>query len=255
VFIRVLFTHDTAAVEICGTVSAVTSAHPSKAEIVSVNVGLPRTIATPRGDVETAIFKEPTTERLAVSQLNLEGDAQADLTVHGGANKAVYGYPVEHYEYWADALGRTDLTPGQFGENLTTRGLLEKEVLIGDVFSVGSATLEVSQPRSPCFKLGLRMGDPRFPKKFHKSGLSGFYFRVLETGEIGAGDELDRIERGRSGITVHEIWALSHGDASDPARLATALELDTLGPEWHTPMERKLRAYMTHPTSREANDE
>lgn len=210
-------------------------------KIESVNVGLPRMIATPRGDVRTAIFKGPTAERLVVSQLNLEGDAQADLTVHGGVNKAVYGYPIEHYEYWADALQRTDLTPGQFGENLTTRGLLENEVLIGDVFSAGSAVIQVSQPRSPCFKLGLRMGDPRFPKKFLKSGLSGFYFRVVETGEIGAGDELERLERGPSGITVHDIWALSYGAASDPERLQCALQLDTLGGEWRTPMERKLR--------------
>ena len=205
-------------------------------ELISVNIGLPREVDSPAGLVRTAIFKAPTDLPVRVAPHNLQGDAQADLSVHGGANKAVYGYPVEHYPVWATELGRSDLEHGQFGENLTTRGLLEQEVRIGDVFAVGSAVLQVTQPRSPCFKLGIRMGDPRFVKTFLRSGRTGMYFRIVRAGELRVGDSLRRIERGASGVTVHEVWALSHGNNHDPARLRLALQLPTLGREWRQPM-------------------
>lgn len=211
------------------------------AELVSVNVGLPRQIETPRGPVMTAIFKSPTGQRLRAERHNLEGDRQADLSVHGGENKAVYGYPVEHYPLWAKELGRNDLEHGQFGENLTTRGILEKELGVGDLLSIGSAVLQVSQPRAPCFKLGLRMGDPNFVRTFLQSGRPGFYFRIVEPGELGVGDAVERIERGPTGVTVHEVWELSYGSAADPERLRLALEIPTLGDEWKKPMLTKLR--------------
>jgi len=210
------------------------------AELVSLNVGLPREIETPHGVVTTAIFKSPTDRRLRAEPHNLEGDRQADPSAHGGPNKAVYGYPLEHYAPWSRELDRTDLTHGHFGENLTTRGLLENEVRIGDVYSIGSSLLQVTQPRSPCFKLGLRMGDPRFVRTFHRSGRTGFYFAIVQAGEIGAGDEITLVERGASGFTVRDIWELSHGERADIDALRRALQIPTLGTEWSNPMRAKL---------------
>ena len=206
-------------------------------ELVSVNVGMPRPIDTRNGPVLTGIFKRPIKSRVRVRRHNLDGDGQADLESHGGENKAVYGYPFEHYPTWAAELGRDDLSPGQFGENLTTRGLLETEVGLGDVFQIGTAVLKVSQPRMPCFKLGLRMGDPRFVKTFLKSGRPGFYFRVVKEGQIQAGDRIERIETGATGITVYELWDLVFGPTDDPERLRLAETIPTLGPEWrgHAP--------------------
>lgn len=209
------------------------------AKVVSVNVGLPRVVDTPRGPVRTGIFKFPTEGPVEVRGDQLDGDGQADLESHGGDNKAVYGYPSEHYPTWAKEIGRDDLTPGQFGENLTTEGLLETEVVIGDVFRIGSAALQVSQPRSPCFKLGIRMGDPTFVREFLRSGRPGFYFRVVEEGALQEGDTIERIERGSTGITVHELWDLSFGSATDPARRRLALGIPTLGPEWTKAMRAR----------------
>lgn len=193
---------------------------------------MPQQIDTPNGPVLTGIFKTPTPRRVRVRRHNLDGDGQADLSAHGGENKSVYGYPSEHYPAWATELARDDLAPGQFGENLTTHGLLEREVGIGDVFRVGTALLQVSQPRLPCFKLGIRMGDPKFVKAFLRSGRPGFYFRVLEEGTLGPGDEVERIERGETGITIYELWDLTFGTAHDPERLRLAQTIPTLGPEW-----------------------
>jgi MOSC domain-containing protein YiiM len=202
------------------------------AELISVNVGLPRPIETPTGPVLSGIYKSPTEKRTRVRRFNLDGDRQADLSAHGGENKAIYGYPQEHYAAWATELGREDFVPGQFGENLTTRGLLENEVGIGDVYKIGSALLEVSQPRTPCFKLGVRMGDPTFVRVFLRSGRPGFYFRVDKEGTLGAGDAIELIERGKTGITVYELWDLCFGTASSPERIALARSIPTLGPEW-----------------------
>jgi MOSC domain-containing protein YiiM len=210
------------------------------AELISVNVGLPRPIDTPNGPVLSGIFKSPTEKRVQVRRHNLEGDGQADLSSHGGENKAVYGYPQEHYSTWAAELCRSDLGLGQFGENLTTRGLLETEVRVGDVFRVGSAVLQVSQPRSPCFKLGVRMGDPKFVRTFLRSGRPGFYFRIVKAGALQVGDAIERIEPGDTDVTVHEVWDLSFGEAREQERLRAALNIPTLGPEWLRPMRAKL---------------
>src|SRR5947209_8442554 len=151
--------------------------------VVSVNVGTPKTRIWQGRYVSTAIFKDPVAGRVPLRRLNIDGDAQADLTVHGGPDKAVYAYPSEHYDYWREVLPGRDLPPGVFGENLTTEGLDERSVSIGDEFRVGSARLVVTQPRQPCFKLGLRFGDPAMVRRFVEAGRPGIYFAVAEEGE------------------------------------------------------------------------
>ncbi len=157
-------------------------------KVVSVNLGRPRTIVWQGRKVRTGIFKEPVAGKVDLGTLNLEGDGQADLRVHGGVDKAVYAYPVEHYPTWSAELGRS-LPYGQFGENLTLEGLTEDEARIGDRYRIGSALLEVSQPRVPCFKLGIRMEDDAFPQRFLESLRSGFYLRVAAPGTLEAGDD------------------------------------------------------------------
>jgi len=175
--------------------------------LLSVNVGLPKTVTLMRRAVSTAFFKEPVPGVIPLSNLGLRGDGQADPKVHGGPAKAVYLYPFEHYAHWSAVLGRTDLTPGAFGENFTTEGLLETDVRIGDVFAVGSATLQVTKPRRPCAKLGLRMGSMNFVRVFAAGGRPGFYLSVVEEGSVGAGDAITRITTDPSRPTVAEVFA------------------------------------------------
>ena len=201
-------------------------------KLLSVNVSLPRPVDYQGRTVETGIFKSPVSGRVPVRRLNLDGDGQADLTGHGGVNRAVYAYPYEHYGHWAVELGRDDFSYGQFGENLTVEGLTEETVYIGDVIRIGTARLEVSQPRPPCFKLGLRMGQPTFPKAFLASGRVGFYLRVLEEGEIGAGDDIFREALGVGRMTVREISHLLHFDKGNREAAARAAELPALSQPW-----------------------
>ena len=170
----------------------------------SVNVGLPQPLATHKGDVQSGIIKTPVAGRVRAHRLGLAGDGQADLTVHGGPDKAVYAYSHDHYPLWARELGRADLGPGFFGENLTVDGMLESDVRIGDIYRIGSAVVQVTQPRSPCFKLTAHLGLPGFAKTFLASGRSGFYLRVLEEGDVGAGDAVELISSPPSGFTVLE---------------------------------------------------
>ena len=180
-------------------------------KLLSVQVGRPRTIPSPgRDPVRTAIFKDPVLFRVLVRRLNIEGDAQADLRVHGGPDKAVYAYDRSGYDHWRARLPE-ELPYGQFGENLTVEGMPESQVRIGDVYRVGGALLQVSQPRSPCYKLSLKMGRPDFGKAFVASGHPGFYFRVLEEGEIGAGDAIELLEAGPRGATVERVAARLFG--------------------------------------------
>ena len=160
--------------------------------IVSVNVGMPRDVVWRGRTVRTGIFKDPVPDAVPLRRLNLDGDAQADLTVHGGPDKAVYAYPYEHYDGWRARLGR-ELSFGNFGENFTTEGLTEDQVHIGDEFRVGSARVVVTQPRLPCYKLGLRFGDPTMVKTFLEAGHPGIYFAVVEEGMVGPGDRIDRV--------------------------------------------------------------
>jgi MOSC domain-containing protein YiiM len=209
-------------------------------KLVSVNVSLPRLVESRGRTVSTSIFKEPVAGRILVRRLSLEGDWQADLRSHGGLNKAVYAYPLEHYARWAHELGRDDLRPGQFGENLTLEGLTEDTVRLGDVFRVGGALLQVTQPRYPCFKLGIKMGDPSFPRRFLASGRTGFYLRVLEEGEVGAGDTVERVEKSDA-LTVGDLWHLVLVDKRNVEGARQALRCPTLAPEWREPLEERLR--------------
>jgi len=175
--------------------------------LLSVNVALPKTVTLLGRSVRTGFFKEPVLGAIPLSFLGLEGDGQADPRYHGGPGKAVYLYPFEHYAYWSAALSRSDFTPGAFGENFTAEGLLETETRIGDVFAIGSATLQVTQPRTPCAKLGLRMGSLRFVRVFAAAGRPGFYLSVLEEGSVEAGDAIARVATDAKRPTVAEVFS------------------------------------------------
>jgi MOSC domain-containing protein YiiM len=208
--------------------------------LLSVNVAKPREVDRDGEKIATGIFKEPVDGRVALRATNLDGDGQADLSVHGGIHKAVYVYSVDHYAFWRAELGRDDLRYGQFGENFSVAGWTDDEVHIGDVFRVGTALLEVTQPRTPCFKLGLRMGDATFPKRFLASGRPGFYLRVLEEGEVGAGDAMERVRVGPEEMTVQEVTRLLHFERGDRARLKRVLAIPALSPEWRRSFEELL---------------
>ncbi len=200
------------------------------ASVLSINVGTPRQVPFNGGTVLTSIFKSPVEGRRAVRHHNIDGDRQSDLTVHGGPNKAVYCYPSEHYSYWREKLPQMDLSVGgTFGENLTTEGLLESDVFIGDVFRVGSALLKVTQPRMPCFKLGIRFNLPTMVKLFWQSGRSGIYFSIMEEGEIAAGDAIDRIERGPEPLTIADVVRLYRGDETSPELFERAMRAPLSG--------------------------
>ena len=192
--------------------------------ILSVNVGMPREVEWQGMTVLTGIFKEPVTTKVKLRTLNLDGDAQADLTVHGGPDKAVYAYPSEHYSSWQARVGR-NLSPGGFGENLTTEGLVEDRVHIGDEFRVGSARLVVTQPRWPCYKLGIRFGDPSMVKTFLKVGWPGIYFAVVEEGEVGPGDAVELLHTDERLITVTDMLALILDRNTAPGDIRRLLEI------------------------------
>ena len=173
----------------------------STMKIVSVNLGMPRDVEWHGRIVSTGIFKKPVAGRVALRKLNLDGDGQADLNVHGGEYKAVYCYALEHYAYWKEALGR-ELPVGMFGENFTTEGSLEEAVHLGDRFSVGTAEVVVTQPRLPCYKLGIRFGADDMVKRYLASGRGGFYLAVTREGEVGAGDEISLLSRDENAVPV-----------------------------------------------------
>ncbi|MBV8894968.1 MAG: MOSC domain-containing protein [Acidobacteriaceae bacterium] len=191
------------------------SSEKNRPNILSVNVGQPREIALRDRVVLTSIFKPPVHGRIAVRGHNIEGDRQSDLRVHGGPYKAVYAYAFEHYSYWANELPDTDLTWGAFGENLTLEGLTEEIAYIGDQYRAGSAVLEITQPRMPCFKLNLRFERSDMVKRFWRSGYSGIYFSIVEEGELGAGDELEFLNRRSRPISVAEVVRLYKGETHD----------------------------------------
>jgi MOSC domain-containing protein YiiM len=182
--------------------------------------------------VGTGIFKKPVDHAVRATRLTLEGDRQVDLRYHGGEHKAVYAYPSEHYDTWASELGRDDLSPGRFGENFTTEGLMETNVHIGDQFRAGEALVEVTQPRVPCFKLGIAMGDPRFVKTFLESERSGFYLRVLEEGDVKAGDSIERVFEHAEAVTVRYIHHLYFRDSLNTEEIKRMLTIEALSKEW-----------------------
>jgi len=209
-------------------------------KLLSVNVGLPREIEWKEKIVRTSIFKAPVTGRVRVAKLNLEGDQQSDLTVHGGIDKAVYAYPSEHYAFWRRELPGMDLPWGVFGENFTTEGLLEETFHIGDRLRIGSAEFMVTQPRMPCFKLGIRFNRSDMVKRFLQSGRTGFYFAVLKEGEVAAGDSIELLERDEHKIPVADVVNLYRGDAANQKLLRRVSELPSLPNSWREYFRKRL---------------
>jgi MOSC domain-containing protein YiiM len=210
-------------------------------KVMSLCVGLPREVEWHGKTVLTSIFKTPVDRRLRVTTLNIEGDEQSDLTVHGGVDKAVYVYAAEHYEFWRRELPKADLPWGVFGENLTCDGLTEAQVLIGDRFRVGSAEFVVTQPRLPCFKLGIRLGRPDFLKRFLQSGRTGFYFSVSREGDVGPGDSIELVAKATDGLTVADVVNLYTVDQRNQELLRRATQSSVLPESWKDYFRKRLR--------------
>jgi len=208
--------------------------------LVSLNIAQVQTVQHNGKPVRTGIFKVPVEGPRAVAALGIDGDEQADLKHHGGEDKAVYGYPAEHYPTWAAELGQDYFPPGQFGENLTTTGLLEDRVCIGDIYRIGGVALQVTQPRVPCAKLAMKMGLPTFLKTFLASGRSGFYFRVLEPGTLQAGDDITLEEPGPGAVTVLRANRLRHFETGDRDGIEAVLAVPALSATWRAEFERLL---------------
>ena len=200
--------------------------------VISVQAGIPRTVLRDGEKVLTGIFKTPVQKRLRIRALNLEGDRQADLSVHGGQDKAVYAYPSEHYPYWKNELPGIELPWGSFGENLTTEGLLESDVGLGDRFTIGTAEVVVTQPRLPCFKLNLKFDRDDMVKRFLASRRTGFYFRVLREGEIGAGDEIVRVHQDENRVSISDALKIYLGEPDSDELRERALRVRYLSASW-----------------------
>jgi MOSC domain-containing protein YiiM len=211
-------------------------------KIISVNVSLPRTVLWKNHEVTTGIFKEPVQGRVMARKLNLDGDRQADLTVHGGPEKAIYGYPTDHYSFWQGELPGMDLPWGMFGENLSIEGLHEDETRIGDRFRVGTALLMATQPRIPCYKLAVKFGRDDILKRFLHSAKSGVYFSVLEEGFIQGGDTIEKIHQDESGIFVTDINRLYATRPGDVSLLRRVVQLKALPQGWREYFGQRLEA-------------
>lgn len=209
-------------------------------KIISLNVGLPRLVLRDGEPVSTGIFKEPIAERVMMRTLNLDGDRQADLSVHGGPSKAVYVYPAEHYDFWKRELPEMDLPWGMFGENFTTTGLLETETNIGDQFRIGTAEVMVTQPRMPCYKLALKFGRSDIIKRFLQSERTGFYLAVLKEGEVRAGDEFEPLGRDAHDVRVSDITRLYTREKHNATLLRRAIEVEALPESWRGYFQHQL---------------
>ena len=211
--------------------------------LLSVNVGRPARLRGGR-TVYTSVWKEPVHGRCLVRRLNIDGDAQGDLAGHGGEHRAVLVYQMDSYRYWQRELRRGDFTFGQFGENFTVEGLADGEVCVGDRYRIGGALFEVTQPRVTCYRVGIRMDEPRMAARLVAHHRPGFFFRVLEEGGVGAGDELVKVADGPEGLTVAEADALLYLPGPDKEDLERALRISALGPGWKTSFEALLRQMM-----------
>jgi len=209
-------------------------------KIISLNVGRPRLVVWEGQSVSTGIYKTPVESRRMLRALNLDGDRQADLTVHGGRTKAAYVYPAEHYGFWRGELPGVELPWGMFGENFTTEGLDESNVNIGDRFRIGAAEVSVTEPRMPCYKLGIKFGRMDILKRFLASGRTGFYFSVEREGEVGAGDEIELIARDEHNVTVADITRLYARDRGDFETMRRALAVEALPETWRQHLRQKL---------------
>lgn len=214
-----------------------------KTRLVSLNVGMPRTLANRGWEVKSGIFKTPVEGTLRIDGTQLEGDEQADLVSHGGSNRRVCVHPLENYSYWAGRIGQS-LEYGAFGENFTTERLVESEVVIGDVYRIGTSILQVSQPRTPCYKLAARYGVKELAGWFAQAGLTGFYLRLLEPGEFRAGDTISLLDRPPHGVTVLEINRVMYRDRRDIPALERLMSVPELSTPWlETFGERLASAY------------
>ena len=211
-------------------------------KIVSVNVSSPRPVEWNGRRIMTGIFKQPVAERVRLRRHNVDGDRQADLAVHGGTHKAVYVYPSEHYPFWRRELELEDLPWGSFGENLTTEGWWEDEVHVGDRFRIGTAEVVVTQPRLPCFKLAMRFDREEVVEMFLQSGRPGFYLAVLEEGELGAGDAMERIHEDENRVSVVDVVRLylERGGGSDPDLLHRAASVEAMPRSWREHFQKRL---------------
>ncbi len=208
--------------------------------LLAVNVSQPKTVRSGDKIITTGILKQPVEGRVRLRALNLDGDGQADLKHHGGIDRAAYAYSIENYDYWKRELGRDDFRYGQFGENFTVEGMLDDAVHIGDVFKVGGATVQVSEPRVPCAKLALKMGVPTFPKRFLASERVGFYLRVLEEGAVGTGDAIEWVETDPERMSVREFIHLSYFDEANLEGVRKAPRIAALPPDWREWFEEAL---------------
>ncbi len=211
--------------------------------LVSVNVGLPKNVSWQGRTVFTGVFKDPVSGPRRVRRLNVDGDGQGDLAGHGGEIRAVFVYQLSSYRYWERELGRTDLVPGHFGENFTVDGLDDDVVCIGDCYRIGSAIFEVSQPRVTCYRVGIRMNDPRIPAMLVSHHRPGFYFRVLQEGEVQAGDEIVKLSSGAEQMPVAEADALLYLPGHTRQQLLRALRIPALSPGWQTSFRALLQAH------------
>jgi MOSC domain-containing protein YiiM len=209
-------------------------------QILSVNVGQPRTLSWRGREVSTGIFKSPVAGPVMARHHNLDGDRQADLTVHGGADKAIYVYPSEHYAFWRDELPGVDLPWGMFGENFTTEGVLEADAHIGDRWRIGGAEVMVTEPRMPCYKLGLKFGRADMVKRFLASRRTGFYLAIVQLGLVAAGDTIEVIHRDPHGVSVAELTRIYTVDRGDAVAIRRLLQVDALPEGWRNYLEQQL---------------
>ena len=209
-------------------------------KVVSIHVGLPRTITWKGRTLQTGIFKVPLNGRVQVRTLNLDGDRQADLSVHGGPDKAVYMYPSEHYDYWQGEFPDMKLPWGMFGENFTTEGLLEEAVNIGDQWRIGSALVMVTQPRVPCYKLAAKFGRQDIIKRFLASGRSGFYLRVMQEGEMGVGDAIELMNQDHHGVTVADVTKLYRDGGDEIGLYQRAVQVEALSEGWRAHFQQQI---------------
>lgn len=214
-------------------------------QLISVNTATPTLVEINGIQVNTGIYKKPQSGKIWLSKSNLAGDGQADLTVHGGEFQAVYSYPVEHYAYWQKVLDKSTLPYGTFGENFTVSGLLEDDVYVGDVFSVGSAVIQATMPRIPCFKFGHKIGKPDILPMFLHSGRSGFYHKVIEEGEVGAGDAIHRLDRPAHSISIRMALGLQKLEEGDERTLEQALRIEVLPPLLRQTYQQRLQKMQT----------
>ena len=217
--------------------------------LLSVNVGLPRDVTWNGKTVRTAVWKSPVNGRRMVRKLDIDGDAQADLAGHGGEHRAVFVYQMDSYRYWERFLGRNDFTFGQFGENFTVEGLPDNEVCIGDRYRIGGAEFEVTQPRVTCYRVGIRMNEPRMPALLVAHHRPGFYFRVLQEGEVGAGDDIAKIADGPERMSVADVDALLYLPGHSSEQLQRVLRIPALSKGWQSSFQAMLEQDLSSKTT------